>query len=210
MSCLTENGRFSRVFPVAGLIMSALLVAGPVVGQQRTTPVRLLDVSSDVQTTPRYEAEVSDSADLARGRGEEWFIVRARYETSRDWLDELTVAVYVLVRDESGDSGDGGERGSRLVLAGQTTYVDVPQGEHKAVMALQPSTFQRYGEPEAIAVVIRTEGRVAASESKPRSRSDWWDQLPSRGGVVINRLASPWAMLFFDDFEAIKGSTESP
>ena len=211
MSCLTKRVHMGRWAPVAVVVIPALLAASSVEGQQtRRTPVRITHLSSDVQETPRYSVSRSDA--ISRGRGLDWFVAQVDYETSRDWLDELSITFYLLVDNPWASDADArarpGGQPAELVLRGRTTYVDVDQGKHKAVMYLQPSTYQRYGTPKAIAVEINTEGQVAATESDPPSRTAWWSQLPSRDGLVVNRLASPWAMLYFDEFEAIKGSTE--
>jgi hypothetical protein len=34
--------------------------------------------------------------------------------------------------------------------------------------------------------------------------SRWWEQLPPVEGYVLNRMETPFAMIYFDDYEAIK------
>ena len=193
----------------ATLVVCLVIVCATVPGlpsahgqQQARSPVRIVEITTDVQMTPKYD--VSRSSALTRGRSRDWLIAEVEYESEPEWIDELTVTFYLHVRDSARDAS--GNRAD-LVLRGRTTYVDVKAGRHKAVMAMQPGSYERYGPVRRVGVELSVGGRTADAASEPSARGPWWTQMPSRDGLVIDRLSSPWAMLYFDEYEAIKGST---
>jgi hypothetical protein len=205
MSCLTKIAHFGG-FPWPLAVAFLLLCGVPLASAQQTrSPVRILEISSQTQETPRYDVSRTEGIS-SRGRSGRWMVVKVVYETAPDWIDELKVTFYVQVENPQADRRSG--RGADLVLRGAVSYVDVEEGEHQAVMAMQPSTLTRYGDPVRLAVEISVGGQVVAQMSDPSARSPWWSQMPSRDGCLVTRLASPWAMLYFDEFEAIKGSTD--
>ena len=57
---------------------------------------------------------------------------------------------------------------------------------------------------QAVAVLVNVQGRLVAMESLPNSNQRWWEQLAPTEGLVLNRMQTPFAMLYFDDYEAIK------
>ena len=87
------------------------------------------------------------------------------------------------------------------------TYVNIQKGKHKSDMYLHPSTIARYGDVQRVGVVISSQGRVLAMESLPANNQRWWEQLTPLDGYVLNRMQTPFAMIYFDDYEAIKPST---
>ena len=173
-------------------------IAPPSMAQQRRSPVRIVRLAQEVHKSPRYEVARAAST---RGREQDWCLIRVEYETAPDWLDELTIAVYVQVKDPDAQAGQPAE----VVLRGSATYVDIKQGAHRAVMAVQPSTLERYGQPQQIAAEISVGGRIVAAQAEPAARAPWWGQAAVRDGLVVDRLATPWSMLSFDEYEAIKG-----
>jgi len=47
--------------------------------------------------------------------------------------------------------------------------------------------------------------RIAAAISGlPITSQRWWEQVPPVDGYVLNRLETPFAMIAFDNYEAIK------
>ena len=146
--------------------------------------------------TPEYQ--VSKGQFKARTR--DWFQIVTSYETKPEWLDEIAFKYYVLVK-----SKDPNAKGPKQALfSGDVTYVNVQEGKHKSDMYIHPSTLIRYGEVQAVAVVISVQGRVEVIESYPASPQRWWEQLTPMDGMLLNRMQTPFAMLYFDDYEAVK------
>lgn len=184
---------------VLGAVLSMLLAgdvfaqAGAPEGPGRIVTIRKIDPLK--VRTPEYQ--------LARGgyvaRTRDWFQITTTYKTAPDWLDELTFTYYILVK--------GKEAGAKFTLfRGEVTYVNVQRGDHKSDMYLHPSTLARYGDVERVAVVVSAQGRIVAMESLPASQTRWWEQLAPTDGYALNRMQTPFAMVNFDDYEAVKAT----
>ncbi|MFH0952975.1 MAG: Amuc_1102 family pilus-like protein [Verrucomicrobiota bacterium] len=167
-----------------------------VFAQQAPEPGRIVIIRKieplKVQT-PQYQ--LLKGQFMARTR--DWFQVNTTYKTAPDWIDELTFTYYVLVK--------GKEAGAKYNLfRGEVTYANIQKGDHKSDMYLHPSTMVRFGDVERVAVVISSQGRIVAMESLPALTTRWWEQLTPVDGYVLNRMQTPFAMINFDDYEAVK------
>lgn len=177
------------------VLVAALLCSGSVVVAQeaagRTVQIRKIEPAK--VKTPEYQLLKGQFMATTR----DWFQVTVSYETAPDWIDDLTFTYYVLMKPKSGPA-------KFMLFKGDTTYVNIQKGRHKSDMYLHPSTMARYGDVERVAVVLTTQGRVVAMESMPSSQQRWWEQLTPVDGYVLNRMQTPFAMINFDDYEAIK------
>jgi hypothetical protein len=146
--------------------------------------------------TPEYKLLTGQA--MARTR--DWFQVTTQYETNPEWVDDVTFTYYILVK--------GKVAGAKfLLLRGEVTYVTIQKGKHLSDMYLHPSTLARYGDVERVGVVVSMQGRVVAMDSLPASNQRWWEQASPVDGYVLNRMQTPFAMINFDDYEAIKART---
>ncbi len=161
---------------------------------QADEPVVIRKISGTKVRTPEYRLV----AGQAQARGKDWFSVTTQYDTAPDWIDEMTFSHYVLIRGKTADQP------RNTLLTGDVTYVNVQKGRHLSDMYLHPSTLLRYGDVQSVAVVIRVQGRVVAMASEPSSTQRWWEQLTPVQGLVLNRMQTPFAMINFDNYEAIK------
>ncbi|MFH0909207.1 MAG: Amuc_1102 family pilus-like protein [bacterium] len=193
-----EMYTFMKRLALAGLIVLSIAVSVP--AQQLEGGKKQLSINKiegKKVMTPEYQ--VSKSQFKARTR--EWFQIITTYETKPEWVDEVTFKYYVLVKDK------GGEVGSRQSLfSGEVTYINVEKGKHKSDVYLHPSTISRFGEVQAVAVMVSVQGRVEAIESLPTSNERWWEKLTPVDGMLLNRMQTPFAMLYFDDYEAVKSA----
>jgi hypothetical protein len=57
---------------------------------------------------------------------------------------------------------------------------------------------------QAVAVLISVQGRIVAMESKPKSNQRWWEQLAPVDGLLLSRDQTPFAPIYFDDYEPVK------
>ena len=165
---------------------------------QEVTPapakgISIKKITPEKQKTPEYQ--LLKGQVMARTR--EWFVVNTFYETDPEWVDEALFTYYVVVKAKQGPQ-------KYTLFKGDVTYVNIQKGKHKSDMYLHPSTMARYGDVERVAVVLTTQGRVVAMESLPASQQRWWEQLTPVDGYVLNRMQTPFAMVNFDDYEAIK------
>jgi len=52
--------------------------------------------------------------------------------------------------------------------------------------------------------LINVRGKLEAISGLPITSQRWWEQVPPVDGYVLNRLETPFAMIAFDNYEAIK------
>ena len=148
-------------------------------------------------STPRYEMKPA----IPMQRTRNWFSLTVTYDVNppgnSEWIDELTFTYYVLVRQKGG--------AQPMLLKGEVTYINIAKGRGLlADIFLHPSTLARYGEVDRVAVLVSTRGQLLAGESLPTSNQRWWEQLPPTEGLLLSRQQTPFAMVNFDDYEAIK------
>jgi len=127
----------------------------------------------------------------------QWFQVVVEYLTRPEWLDQLDFEYYVLLKSRR-------DAGKYKLLKGTVSYVNVPKGRHKSVMYLHPSTIERFGEVVRVAVLVRSGGRLVAIKTRPSSQQRWWEQLTPESGLLLNRMQTPFGMILYDEYEAIK------
>lgn len=163
---------------------------------QPVKKVRIRGIKGDKVPTPEYTVKRV----TIKGRSvQQWYQLRTLYETDPEWIDQIDFRYYVLVR------GKKGEKKVRL-LRGEVSYVNVAKGRHESVMYLHPSTLARYGEVERVAVVVSVQGQVVDIAGEPKPKRRWWEEFSPQDGYVLNRMETPYAMINFDNYEAIKAS----
>jgi len=187
----------AQVVCLSLILAAAFLFQVPCVSAQegpgRIVQIRKIEPSK--VKTPEYQLLKGQFMATTR----DWFQVAVSYETAPDWIDDLTFTYYVLMKPKTGPT-------KYMLFKGDVTYVNIQKGKHKSDMYLHPSTLARYGDVQQVAVVLTTQGRVVAMESLPASQQRWWEQLTPMDGYVLNRMQTPFAMINFDDYEAIKPS----
>ncbi len=107
--------------------------------------------------TPEYTTSLSRGVSLPGV----WWVGTLSYDTSPDWVDEVSFQYYVMTSGE--------QDGKRVfsLFRGKVTYVDIEKGrDHSAEMFLSPKAIKRYGAPMAVAVEVTMGGQVIAAESE--------------------------------------------
>lgn len=191
--CLRKTGM------LAGIIVMCCVMTQAVFAQNRggeRAPMKIRKITGDKVRTPEYKI----IGGTAQGKTRNWYRVRVNYETYPDWMDELKVRYYILVKNKK-------KKGKLTLFSGIIDYVNIAKGnQHRTEAFLHPSTLERYGEVESIAVEFIAQGKPVARGSRPESKQRWWENYTPMGGYVLSRLESPFAMINFDDYEAIKAS----
>ena len=160
--------------------------------------VKIKKIENSKVPTPEYKLLTGQAMESQKRN---WFQVNVHYETDPDWMDDLTFTYYIVTQSKTGAQ-------KFTLFRGEVTYVNIQKGKHKSDMYLHPSTIARYGVVQRVGVVISSQGRVLAMESLPATGSPrWWEQLTPQEGYVLNRMQTPFAMIYFDDYEAIKPTT---
>jgi hypothetical protein len=180
------------------IVLMILCLAGltlDVLAQQpETRPVSIRGIKGGKVATPQYSLLKGQT--MARTR--DWFQILTQYDTAPEWMEELTFTYYVLVRDKQS------AQRTQALFRGEVTYVTIQKGRHMSDMYLHPSTLARYGDVEAIAVLLTFKGQLVAMESQPASQQRWWEAMAPVDGFILNRMETPFAMIDFDTYEAIK------
>lgn len=165
-------------------------------GQQ--TPLAVRRITGTKVETPEYQIKKSQFA--ARTRN--WYQIIVDYEVAPEWLDEATFTYYVLTQARRPEPG----RNPRTLFKGEVTYVNIGRGKRRSDIYLHPSTVDRFGDVERVAVEVRVGGAIIARDGLPQGTAQqrWWESFSPQDGYVLNRMQTPFAMINFDDYEAIK------
>ncbi len=182
-----------------GVVAVALLLVAPyeLFAQEGRDVLRIRRVEGEMVRAPQYQVSGGQRSQRQR----QWLEVKTEFETAPDWIDEITFTYYIVLHNRRPHEGDEPYN----LFRGENTYVNIERTRRgQSAVYLHPSTVERYGSLDRVAVVISSQGRVLGIESDPPSERRWWEQLPPRSGFVLNRMQTPFAMVNFDDFEAIK------
>lgn len=191
--------RTKRHIGIVAVALFAFIWIAPteVFAQQASDVLRIRRIEGDMVRAPQYQ--VSGGQRTQRQR--QWLQVKTEFETAPDWIDEITFTYYIVLRNRRPAEGEQ----EYNLFRGETTYVNVARTRTgQSTVFLHPSTVERYGDLFRVGVVITSQGRMLGMASNPDSDQRWWEQLPPRSGFVLNRMQTPFAMINFDDFEAIK------
>jgi hypothetical protein len=154
---------------------------------------------------PRGLVKSPDSGSSKRAGSREWAELNVQFDTEPEWVDEVAFNFYVLLRDRGGSD--------YTLLKGVVTYVDVERGRsHQGVAYVRPAALARYGEIVGVAVEasvkgevvsVLTEGRLGPSKPLPL---EWWKnpKLSPKDGYVVDKSKTPFALINFDNYEALK------
>jgi hypothetical protein len=132
-----------------------------------------------------------------------WVQITAKFDTSPEWVDELTFQFYAIAKDA---------KGGYSLYKNSVRYVDIERGkDHMATMYVRPATVKRYGLLVAVAVEISHGGKLIAEDSdtsESKLGKDWWKRewkgVIAREGCLVDRSQSPFALVNIDDYEVIK------
>ena len=196
------------------VILSWTLVSGVASAQQASSsrvPLKIRKLSAigsrSLVETPQYQSDVSRSS----GRSKKWNEISVLYETTPDWIDELTVEFHVLSSSRDLETKKQVYSLYKLIVR----YVDIERGrDHTATAFLRPAAVTRFGVPMAVAAVFSVKGKVidAVNEETENMPEKWWKNpqvidradVTVRKGYLLDRTKSPWAMINYDSYEVIK------
>ncbi|MCX6997977.1 MAG: hypothetical protein NTV49_13055 [Kiritimatiellaeota bacterium] len=191
---------------MAGVMM--LAVASERAGAQAVAPpatvyktsVPLKKIEAQKVRTPEYRVNVTP---MAMKAVREWYQVAVYFDTHQDWTDDLNLICYVLLRSKSAGPGP-----RQVLLRGEVSLMNIPKGKHKYEWYVHPGTLARYGEPEAVAVLINRQGQLVGMLSNPPDSKRWWEALTPQNGLVLRRQDTPFDLLSYDDFDQVKPAAD--
>lgn len=163
-----------------------------------SVPLLVRKISGSKVETPQYQIRKSQFVGVTR----QWFQIIVDYDTAPNWLDEATFTYYVAMLNKNPEPGAN----PRTFFKGEVSYINIARGKHRSDIYLHPSTVARFGDIERMAVIVTVGGRVVALDGIPSNTAQqrWWEQVAPQGGYLLNRSETPFAMLNFDDYEAVK------
>ena len=176
----------------------------PAAGEQvRIRKLQGLGTRSLVKT-PEYRHSLSPGVN----RPGDWVEVKLTFDTTPEWIDELTVQFFVLTETR---------------LQGKPEYTlfrrtvrctDVERGEnHMVAVYLPPNIVRRRGMPVAVGAEVSIGGKPAAvegdSEKTLKLQAEWWKSpvvteskdVAIRDDALLAREQSPFALVAIDDYE---------
>jgi hypothetical protein len=161
-------------------------------------PLGRVKLSGNLVRTPRIQAQNYNSVNPPRA---DWFQIEVLYETRPEWVDELKLTFYVLMK-----SNDPKE--PFVLLKGEDTFIHIARGTHRAHAYVHPSILKRYGRVEGYAVEFSSQGRpLGAEATDPTNYRRWIQQLAPKDGFVLMPRDTPFAHLDYEAFEMSKPRT---
>lgn len=155
--------------------------------------IRIRKMAPTKEKTPIYQTSMRTQTS---GRQPDWWRAVVEFETAPDWVDELEFTFYAYLEDQSA-------KNAPVMFRGVVTYVNIPKGRHMADMFLHPNFIARMGVVKEIAVLVKHQGMVVATESSART-PNWWERFPPTDGVLLNRSQTPFALIDYDAYNVIK------
>ena len=218
----SKNTSFARVLAFAAgaaLILFAeaasAQAARPVPGAARPAgsakaTLRIKDMSKpgkqSLVSSPDIDGKVKSPGHINRGQNWKWAMLEVKYETSPDWIDEVTFTFYVLCQDS--------KTKEYHFFQSAVSYLDIEKGDHIAAAMLPPNAVKRYGEPAFYGVEITIDGeKVAMQSSVPGQQVEgWWgasldklgDRVKRHSGYLKDRSQTPFGLTHVDEYEAVR------
>ena len=185
-------GGMRAVLAAAGL---SLVMAAPAAWAQAANPMGRTKVTIKPVRVPDYKPGGYQSLNPKKL---DWMQLDVRYETMPEWVDELTMTFYVLMKTTD-------QKEPFALLKGKATFVHIAKGTHVAIAYVAPQLLHRYGKVEGAAVEFEFQGRPVASDSTAgETYKKWLQQLSPKENHVLQPAETPFAPLDWDCFEMLK------
>lgn len=184
------------------LLLPVLLLAlcGISLAQSGYTPqpgdVKIISINPSGQKTPQYTLGVGP---IKRSDSLTWLEVEVQFATLPENIDELTFEYSILLGNQ--------------LLTGSVTHVDIAKGnDHYSVVYVSPKSIAKIlgkspltnSAIQNIWVRVTRRGQELAAKSfKPGNIPN----APQQAGMVMNKMDTPFAPLFWDRYEQTKPSS---
>ena len=158
--------------------------------------MKITKVSPSVVVTPEYQITGGSTKRYTLGK---WLEIEVAFDTAPEDIDELSFHYSIMV--------------NRKLLDGDVTLVDIMKGrDHYSVMYISPHAIAKLlqGRPltnadvQNVWVQISHQGQTldqAAVRPAPQPN------VEHVTGMVLNKMQTPFAPLYWDRYEAIKPDT---
>lgn len=150
-------------------------------------------IKAEIVKTPDFTIKTGPEK---RSKVGDWVEVEVEFETKAEEIDEITFQYTIMVENK--------------LLDGQVTHVNIPKGrEHYSVMYVSPRALEKLSGGKAVTagniqnvwITASKQGQVIDREAIKKVEIP---NLPHLTGLVLNKMETPFAPLYFDRYEAIK------
>src|SRR5437764_1940265 len=179
-----------------GLFIFSLLIACAQIGA--AADFQITKITKNLISTPEFS--YGGGGQYRINPRDRWLEVEVEFIAAPDWTDELTFKYYILFNGN--------------LLTGEVTHVNIPAGrERRSVMYILPRALDRFGNNrpitanscQNIAVQIVQQGTVKDELNLVRAQPQWYANMSRVSGFVLNKNETPFAPLYWDRYEQIKG-----
>lgn len=207
---------FNRIFAPIALVclgvVSPLMAQSPAADVNVQAKINKVTVAS--QKTPKIDASgVTDK----RWRPRTWIEVEVEFETKvrkdavSPFIDELDFKYYVVL-----NAIVPGSQNQRVVLTGEVGHTSIDsRGVANSVMYISPATLAKYlnktdaSERDIAGWAVEVfEGvnrvAVADSQNTKAGGTEWWTEMPSISGLLLNKTETPFSSLWGDFHADVK------
>jgi len=180
------------------IVLSALALAGLVVCASaqglRAGDVKIDKIIPTLQKTPEYQIT---GGQAKRFKNAEWLEVEVEFQTVPEIIDELTFSYKILI--------------NKQLLVGEVTHVEIPKGrEHYSVAYVSPRGLEavmkgkqmNMAALEGIWIEVSKQGQVIAKDQTQKNAPV--PNVQQIQGRVLNKSLTPFALLYWDRYEALK------
>jgi hypothetical protein len=180
-------------FLIAFLAGVAALTATSSAQALSPASIKLGKVEISAPSTPEYQITGGQNKRYKVGK---WLEFEISYETIPEEIPELTFKYTALIEGK--------------LLDGEVTYVNIGKGrDHYAVMYLSPKSIEKLTNGKALTpasianvwVEVSNQGQVLGREAHKAQNQP---NLPRVTGMLLNKIQTPFAPLFYDRYEEIK------
>jgi len=179
-------------------LSSSAQVAPPAVPASARINIR--GVKMESEKTPDYA--ISARGTVKRDGRADWLKLSCEYDILPPWTDEITFTYYVVLNGTPANLGP--DRKPVNLFTGAVTYQNVKQGRHTSTMFLDPNTFERFGRPSHVAVVVDIGGQPAGGKANPEVATEWWKSEAPQPIPLLRRDETPWRFLEIEANNTIK------
>ncbi len=155
--------------------------------------LKLGKIKPEIVKTPDFTIK---SGPEKRSKAGDWLEIEVDFETKAEEIDEIMFQYTIQFEGK--------------LLDGQVTHVNIPKGrEHYSVMYVSPRTLEKLtggktvtaGNVQNVWVVASKQGQIIDREAIKKVEIP---NLPHLTGMILNKMETPFAPLYFDRYEAIK------
>lgn len=183
--------KFSTFF--AAVTLLSLPLSAQVAAPLTAKNVKIDKISPSMIQTPEFKFQGTDK----RTEYLKWFEIEVEFEVEGvEMVDELTIQYLAEINGK--------------LLPGEVTHVNIPKGKnHFSVMYISPRSLDRVaggkqlnqGMIGNIWIKIEKQGQVLAEKSsQPKPPPN----LPRMTGMVVPKSETPFQVLWWDRYEAVK------